>query len=151
MRRTLNAADLSTGDIEPAFALIQALHPSLTLETWQAFATQLVDQRPSAQRGLIGVRNETGYICGLFVYRAEADLMHERAFAVDVIAAIDIVDASVVIREMMKAARATARRLGCGIIRVRVDRNQPALAHFLGESGLEIEGQVLRTPKLEAV
>lgn len=143
MRPPLTAANLGSSDIEPAFALIQALHPSLSLTTWRGFATALVDQTEATLGGLVGVRNEAGYLCGLFVYRVEADLRHDRAFVVDVIAALDIVDASTVIRTMMKAAQAEARRLACGIIRVRVGRSQVALARFLDQSGMKIEGEVL--------
>jgi hypothetical protein len=94
------------------------------------------------------VRNEAGYLCGLFVYRVEADLRHGRAFVIDVIAALDIVDASAVIGAMMKAAQATAQQQACRVIRVRVERSQVALARFLAESGLEIEGQVLSMPSI---
>jgi hypothetical protein len=146
MRRSLDATNLSTVDIEPAFALIQALHPSLTLDTWRAFARPLVDQAPSGQYGLVGVRNEAGYLCGLFVYRVEPDLAHERAFVVDVIAALDVVDQKRVIRATMEAVRAMAHRLRCRITRVRVNRNQAGLALFLRESGLEIEGEFLSIP-----
>lgn len=150
MRPPLTAANLGSSDIEPAFALIQALHPSLSLKAWRGFATPLVDQKEAALRGLVGVRNEAGYLCGLFVYRVETDLRHAHAFVVDVIAALDIVDASTVVRAMMKAAQADARRLACEIIRVRVDRSQIALARFLDESGLEIEGQVLSMPSVQS-
>ena len=91
MRRSLDATNLGAADIEPAFALVQALHPSLTLDNWRSFAIPLVDQEPLAQSGLVGVRNEASYLCGLFVYRVESDLAHERAFIVDVIAALDVV------------------------------------------------------------
>jgi hypothetical protein len=146
MRRSLDATNLSTADIEPAFALIRALHPSLTLDNWRSFATPLVDQEEMAQSGLICVRNERGYLCGLFVYRVESDLAHERAFVVDIIAALDVVDAKFVIRAMMAAAEATALRLDCGITRVRVNRNQTGLGLYLRENGLGVEGELLSTP-----
>ena len=79
MRRSLDATNLSTADIEPAFALVQALHPGMTLDNWRGFAIPLVDQELPAQSGLAGVRNEAGYLCGLFVYRVEPDLSHARA------------------------------------------------------------------------
>jgi len=146
MRRSLGATNLSVADIGPAFALIQALHPSLTLDNWRSFAIPLVDQEPLAQSGLVGVRNEAGYLCGLFVYRIESDLAHERAFIVDVIAALDVVDAKVVIRAMMEAVQGTARRFGCGIARIRVNRNQTGLGLYLRKNGLELEGELLSMP-----
>jgi hypothetical protein len=146
MRRSLDATNLGATDIEPAFALIQALHPSLTLDNWRGFATPLVDREPLAHSGLVGVRNEAGYLCGLFVYRVEADLAHERAFLVDVIAALDVVDAKSVIRSMMEAVQATAQRFGCGIARIRVNRNQSGLGLYLRKTGLEVEGEFLSMP-----
>ncbi|HUL09706.1 MAG TPA: hypothetical protein VLV76_25475 [Candidatus Acidoferrum sp.] len=146
MRRPLDATNLNAADIEPAFALIQALHPALTLEHWRSFAVPLVSQEPLARSGLVGIRNEAGYLCGLFVYRVESDLAHERAFIVDVIAALDVVDVKFVIRAMMTVIQATARRLDCEVARVRVNRNQGGLALSLRESGLEAEAELLSMP-----
>lgn len=146
MRRFLDATNLDAADIEPAFALIQALRPSLTLDDWRGFAVPLVDRKRLAQNGLVGVRNEAGYLCGLFVYRVEPDLTHERAFFVDVIAALDIVDATSVLRAMIDSVRSTAHRLGCGIARVRIDRNQTGLGAYLRRNGLEVEGELLSMP-----
>jgi hypothetical protein len=146
MRRSLDATNLGTADIEPAFALVQALHPSLTLDNWRSFAIPLVDQEPAAQSGLVGVRNEASYLCGLFVYRVESDLAHERAFIVDVIAALDVVDAKSVIRSMMEAVQATAHRFDCGIARIRVNRNQTGLGLFLRKNGLKVDGEFLSLP-----
>jgi hypothetical protein len=143
MRRTLDAANLSVAEIEPAFALIQALHRGQTLDNWRAFASPLVDQKPLAHCGLVGIRNEAGYLCGLFVYHVEADLAHKRAFIVDVIAALDIVGAQYVIFAMMEAAQARAEHLGCGITRVRVTRDQTAIAVYLRKNGFKLEGQLL--------
>jgi hypothetical protein len=143
MRRPLDATNLHAADIEPAFALIQALHPALTLEHWRSFATPFVGQEPLARSGLVGVRNEAGYLCGLFVYRVESDLAHQRAFIVDVIAALDVVDVKFVARAMMAVIQATARRLDCKVARVRVNRNQAGLALCLRESGLETEAELL--------
>jgi hypothetical protein len=143
MRRTLDAANLSVAEIEPAFALIQALHRAQTLDNWRAFASPLVDQKPPAQCGLVGVRNEAGYLCGLFIYRVEADLAHGRAFIVEVIAALEIVGAQYVIGAMMEAAQARAQQLGCGITRVRVSCDQTAIALCLRQTGFKLEGQLL--------
>jgi hypothetical protein len=143
MRRSLDATVLTLDDVEPAFALVQALHPSLSLETWRKFAGPLIAPRPSAERGLIGVRNEADYLCGLFVYRVEADLSYGRAFVVDVVAALDVVDAGAVIGAILEAAQAMADRLRCRIVRIRVASSQTALAAYLREAGLGIEGQVL--------
>lgn len=146
MRRSLDASNLGAADIEPAFALVQALHPSLTLDNWRSFAIPLIDQEASAQSGLVGVRNEASYLCGLFVYRVEPDLAHERAFVVDVIAALDVVDAKSVVRAMMEVVQATAHRFGCGVAQIRVNRNQTGLGHYLRKNGLKVEGELLSMP-----
>jgi hypothetical protein len=148
MRRALDTANLSAAEIDPAFALIQALHRSQTLDNWRTFASPLVDQKPLAQCGLVGVRNEAGYLCGLFVYRVEADLAHKRAFIVDVIAALDIAGPQYVSHAMMETAQARAQQLGCGITRVRVTRDQTALALCLRQNGLKREGQLLSIVKV---
>jgi hypothetical protein len=82
----------------------------------------------------------------LFVYRVEPDLAHERAFVVDVIAALDVVDAKSVVRAMMGVVQSTADRFGCGVARIRVNRTQPGLGLYLRKNGLEVEGELLSMP-----
>jgi hypothetical protein len=50
MRRSVDATDLSLEDMGPAFALIQALHPSLNLESWRRFVAPLIGTRPGRAR-----------------------------------------------------------------------------------------------------
>jgi hypothetical protein len=146
MIRSLAAANLRSADLEPAFALVQALHPTLSMASWRAFAVPLVDEQPSAPRGLIGIRNEAAYLCGLFVYRVENDLQHERAVVVDVIAAFDTLDVKAVIRAMVEAMQSTAHQLGCRIVRIRVTHGQDSLALYLVSNGLASDGHLMSLP-----
>jgi hypothetical protein len=146
MIRSLAAANLRSADLEPAFALVQALYPTLSMASWQAFAAPLADQHPLALRGLIGIRNEAAYLCGLFAYRTESDLQQDRAFIVDVIAALDTLDAKAVLRAMVEAMQSTAQRLGCRIVRIRVTHGQDGLALYLGSYGLAHDGHFMSLP-----
>jgi hypothetical protein len=146
MERSFAATNLGAAEIDSAYALIQALFPNLTLEAWRVYAHPLAEDGASPRCGIIGIRNETGYLGGLFVYRVEADLEHGRAFLVEPIAALDFLDAKAAMRAMMEAVRSRAHQFDCRIARIRVGREQPSLAAYLRGSGLQVEAQLLCGP-----
>jgi hypothetical protein len=94
----------------------------------------------------MGIRNESAYLCGLFVYRVEPDLEHGRAFVVDVIAALDTLDAKAVIHEMTESVRSMTRRLNCSIARIRVTQRQNYLATYLTSNGFASDGHSMSLP-----
>jgi len=145
MERGLSVAKLGGPDIDPAFALIQALYPDLALDDWRTFAG-LLTRRPSPRQcGMVGVRNEAGYLCGLFTYHVEPSLRCGHALVVDVLAALDVMDVKAVMRMILDTILSTASRQQCGIAYVRLGSEQEAFARFLVEGGLQLEGQLLST------
>lgn len=147
MVRSFAAAPLRSNEIEIAYALIRAWHPRVTLAAWRGFAQALIgDHSHAPQHGITAIRNEAGYLCGLFVYRVEADLHHGRALVVDPVAALDVIDVKTVVKAMMEAAESGAHRLGCEIARFRIPAPQAWLAEQLQGNGHHVEAQVLSTP-----
>jgi hypothetical protein len=143
MARLLTASSLQSADIGPAFTLIQALYPQVTLDRWRSFATPLVRQLPGASRGLVGIRNESGYLCGLFAYRVEADLEHDRALVVDIVAALDIFDTRSAIQAIVESLRSMAERLSCNIARIRVTHTQQNLGSYLTSHDFAGDGLIM--------
>ena len=143
MERKLSVASLSPVDVDPAFALIRALHSDLTLDHWRSFATHSNERVWPRHSGMVGIRNERGYLCGLFVYHVEPSLKFGRAFVVDVLAALDIIDVEPVMRMILATTRSTASQLQCGITQIRLSKQQAALAHYLTSGGFQSDGEVL--------
>lgn len=150
MVRSFAAAPLRSSEIEIAYALIRAWHPRVTLESWRGFAEALTGNHAPHQ-GIIAIRNEAGYLCGLFVYRAEPDLHHGRALVVDPVAALDVIDVKSVVQAMVETAESMAARLGCEVARFRIPAPQSWLAEQLQGAGHHVEANVLSTPVAFAV
>ena len=145
MGRSFAAAPLKSSDIEIAYALIRAWHSRVSLDSWRGFAQALIGNR-AAHQGIIAIRNEAGYLCGLFVYRAEPDLHHGRALVVDPVAALDVIDVKPVVQAMVETAEAMAGRFGCEVARFRIPAPQSWLAEQLQGTGHHVEANVLSTP-----
>ena len=140
MARSLTATNIQNTDIDLAFSLIQALYPKVTLDMWRVFASPLINQQLVARQGLIGIRNESAYLCGLFVYRIEADLEYELALVVDVVAALDIIDPKAAIGAIVETVRFMAQQQRCNIVRVRTTHTQESLKLYLANHGFSSEG-----------
>ncbi len=145
MMRSFAAAALNCGEIGIAYPLICAWQPRVTLEAWREFAQALIGDG-SPRQGITAIRNEAGYLCGLFVYRVEPDLHHGLALVVDPVAALDVIDVKTVVQAMVEAAEAHAHRLGCEVARFRIPEPQAWLAAQLQGTGHHVEAKVLSTP-----
>lgn len=145
MVRSFAAAALSPGEIEIAYAVMRAWHPAVTLEAWRGFAQAVIGDHLPLQ-GITAIRNEAGYLCGLFVYRTEPDLHHCRALVVDPVAALDVIDVKAVVRAMVETAESLAQQLGCEVAQFRIPAPQAWLADQLQGTGHLVEAKVLSTP-----
>jgi hypothetical protein len=145
MARSFAAAPLTAEDVNPAFALVRAWYPSVSLETWRDFAQTLAGETASPRSGIIGIRNEAGYLCGLFVYRVEVDLERGRVLVIDPVAALDFINVKAVAQAMIDTAKATAARQTCSATCFRIPDEQAWFASYLQKSGHRIEAQVLST------
>lgn len=143
MVRSFVATPLVADDIDPAFALVRAWYPGVSLEAWREYTQALAGEAASRQSGIVGIRNEAGYLCGLFVFRIEVDLGLGRVLVVDPVAALDFVDPKTVAQAMLDAGDATAHRLQCSATRFRVPDARAWFAKFLQTSGHRVEAQVL--------
>lgn len=147
MRRSFSAFALAQDDLDRAFSLIRALRPDVTVEEWRAFAHSFRSGfAQHGSRGLMGIRNEANYLCGIFVFWVEAGLDGKRNLQVEPIAALDMVAVKEVMKATAEAVDAAASRLHCDRVRFRVDHRQMSWSKWLREQGYLVEAQTLSAP-----
>lgn len=122
MALQLSIAPLPRVQAAQALPLVRSLRPDLTLEEWQSYLDLLgqnpVEDGEPALSGVMAVRDQSGYLHGLFTFSVAEDIVHGRALTVDNMIAVDMLgrddSARLMIAEMDKLAR-THR---CGAVHV---------------------------------
>ncbi len=131
MARTFTTFDLALKDYALAFPLIQAMVPGITLDSWLAYATA----GPSVEHGIVALRSDAKYICGLFLYRIAADLIDGKIFTVDLFVTLDLLREEFAFDALHQIAEARAIELKCNQMEIRVRQNQSLLGQRLQKSG----------------
>jgi hypothetical protein len=130
MERVVTAAPLAKDQIGQAYPLIRALMPELDLAGWTRLAKKVAAGGAPQERGILAVRNESGYLCGLCFYSVEhadtgAKLIAEHFVAFDVTERTPIAGA------LIAAIDELARSLGCVAVHTWLDaKQQPQLERF---------------------
>jgi len=66
--KELRCIPLESSQIGQVFPLAREVLPDLELAGWRRYASTLVAKEDGAQRGILAVRNNAGYFCGLAIY-----------------------------------------------------------------------------------
>lgn len=135
MARSFSAFTLTAEQVALVFPLVHAAAPEIDLGRWQNFAHPLVDGPAPSSSGALGLRNAAGYVCGLLIFRAERDLRHGMALAIDLFVALDLVNDEEATHALMQAAEIKARELQCAAVHIRLGAAQKALADRLAAAG----------------
>jgi hypothetical protein len=135
MTRSFTTFTLSPDLVSVAFPLVNAAIPTVDLATWQRFVQPMTNADLVGSEGVIGLRNEAGYLCGLMVYRIDRDLKNGVTLAVDLLVALDLVNVIAAGRALLQAAEAKALELHCSGIHIRLGSEQKALADCLNAGG----------------
>lgn len=130
---------LGPDEIGVVFPLVHATAADIDLPRWRSFARRMIDAQARPAYGAIGLRNAAGYICGLLIYRAEHDLRHGAVLAVDLFAALDLLNEERPIRALMQVADAKARELNCAATHIRIGTSQKSLAEYFAAAGYSQE------------
>ena len=146
MSRVLSTVPLTEDKISQAFPLIQAILPRLDFETWRNFAHPLTAEPAIGEHGIRVVRGETGYFCGLVIYRVERDLVHGAVLAADHFIALDLLDPAPVAEALIQELEKLADRFGCGAIHTHLNAAQRNLLDCFGAAGHHTEGYLLCRP-----
>jgi len=59
-----------------AYPVVAAAYPTVGFEQWRGYAGT-VAAAPPERSGLLGLRSDSGYYCGLLVYRNDREPWHE--------------------------------------------------------------------------
>ncbi len=132
---------LGEADIARAFPLVNAVFPSVDLDGWQRFASHFLEA-PQAG-GFIGLRSQSGYLCGLLACHAVPSVLRGAVLLVELFLVLDLVNERAAIEALHRTAIAAAQAKACAGLRICLDGRQVKLANCLMSLGLASEGLML--------
>jgi hypothetical protein len=128
-----------------AYPLVTAAFPAVGLQQWQDYAGGLAGASP-AESGVLALRNDAGYFCGLIIYRNDRGPWHEPRLNVDLFVALDLIDAGTATAALIEAAEAKAADLGCTAVFIRLDGGLESIRAQLRAAGYRpTDGVVAKT------
>jgi hypothetical protein len=130
----LTCSPLKNSEIAQAFPLAQAEMPWLDPAAWRRMAEPLTRPRRGPGCGILTVRNEAGYICGLCLYRAEK-LGSTRRLVANRFISFDLLSGTRVTAALLDALDALALKLGCGIVHSCLSEPQARLVESFRKAG----------------
>jgi hypothetical protein len=104
-----------------AYPVVAAAYPEVGIERWRRYV-RTAAAAPPERSGLLGLRVDSGYYCGLLIYRNDREPWHEPRLSVELFIALDVIDARSAIDTLIAAAEAKAAALACPTVQVRIDR-----------------------------
>lgn len=105
---------LTERQIDQAFPLIQSIAADVAIDTWRAFARAIL-ARPAEDAGIMTVQ-AFDYIHGLFAYRVERSLQHDRVLTVDTISVLELFSPKLAMAALLQVMDDMAVALGCQAI-----------------------------------
>jgi hypothetical protein len=130
-----------------AYPVVAAAYPAVGFEQWRRYA-RTAAAAPPGRSGLLGLRADSRYYCGLLIYRNDREPWHEPRLSVELFVALDIINARTAIDALIAAAEARAIALSCPTIQVRVERPSELVSR-IREAGYQPAG-VLMTKEMSA-
>lgn len=129
MALQLSIAPLPRVQAAQALPLVRSLRPDLTLEEWQSYL-DLLDDSPAeegepALSGVMAVRDQSGYLHGLFTFSVAEDIVHGRALSVDNLIAVDMLGRDDSARLMIAEMERLAHSHRCGAVHVMLAEDHP--------------------------
>ncbi len=139
MSLSFHVGPLSGEQVPLAFPLIQATWPGADLASWLSFVEFFNDHLATMGSGVLALRDQGGYICGVLVYRRDRDLRAGPILAVELLTAVDLVDSPRTVQALLDAAETRALELGCAGVQIRLHKDQAGLASRLRSLALVSE------------
>jgi hypothetical protein len=150
MARSFSTFALSEGQIGLAYPLVSAASPKVGLARWRKYAEDMTaGQRLSG--GVLGMRGEGAYLCGVMAYHVEPDLAHDRILAVNLFVALDLIDQESAVGTLLDIAEAKARELRCDAVYIRIGRNHQNLTNLVESAGYVPDALLLHKSVAEPV
>ncbi|WP_258549283.1 hypothetical protein [Thalassospira profundimaris] len=142
MLNTYNAQPLTAGIADMIFPLVQMTEANITLQKWQDFVAEYVctdDPVPESQwlrdKGIVVIRNDRGYVHGVFSYEIRTDMSIGTVLHVDNVKAVEIVAREHVLNCMREAMDRLLRLHGCAATYVAVDEPNMRMKSFFSDAG----------------
>lgn len=129
------------------YPLVRETMPALTPGAWLRFARQLMGGKRAVQAGIVAAwRQGRNFPCGLFCYRVDNDLQHERVLVAEHFVAVDLLDPQGVLSALLEELEALAARLHCKGVRSVVHGCNAEVRSGLSAAGHEPEASLLLKP-----
>jgi hypothetical protein len=124
-----------------AYPVVAAAYPALGFERWRRYA-RTAAASPPERSGLLGLRTDSGYYCGLLIYRNDREPWHEPRLSVELFIALDIIDARIAIDALIAATEAKAVALACPTVQVRIERASELISR-VRQAGYRPVGEIM--------
>lgn len=102
---------LMAGQVDQAYPIVQSFVDGLEIERWRTFAERYIGNQ-DCDSGIMTIQSG-GYIHGLFSYRVEPSLAHDRTLLIDNFLVLDLFDPSGVESALVDAVDIVSRNLRC--------------------------------------
>ncbi len=112
-----------------AYPLVLAAHPAVELQQWLRYVRALTELPPECS-GVLGLRGDGGYFCGLLIYRNDREPWHDPRLSVELFVAIDLVNVRAVTDALLAAAEAKAAALACTVVQIRIEHGPKLVARI---------------------
>jgi hypothetical protein len=144
----LSCTPLEASQIEQVFPLVRDAMPELDLPEWRRRAAELVAAENRGRCGLIGVRGDAGYFCGLAIFHIEPGRNGTTLIA-DHFIAYDVLDRTQVSGVLLAGLDALARQLGCIAVETSLTKPRDRLVERFRAAGHNAK-LVLMSKQLDA-
>ena len=124
-----------------AYPVVAAAYPAVGFERWQGYARTAAAAPPELS-GVLGLRADAGYFCGLLVYRNDREPWHKPRLSVELFVALDVIDERTAIDALIAAAEAKAAALACPTVQVRIERASD-LVNRIRQAGYRPVGELM--------
>jgi len=139
----INSKPLSGGELAQAYALIQAIDPSLTLDQWRDYVAALGDDQTADRPGILTAQTDEGRILGLAAFRILHELRCAPNLGVENLIAPRMPGDRLTVRVLLQALEeiARSRNLDCLSVRLPIaymrSSTPPPLREVLEEEGFQ--------------
>jgi hypothetical protein len=108
----------------------------------QSFAARTA----SPLSGILALRDASDYFSAMLAFRAEPDVRQGRVLTVQLFTAVALANSPILVEQLLAAAEAKAKYLGCSSVEIRLYRAQPNLAIQLRSFGLVETAAIVSKP-----
>jgi hypothetical protein len=138
---------LAPVEFRPAYPLVRAVAPQVSLEEWLRFARHATGRARTGREGVTTVRHAgRAFPSGLCCWRRDLDLAEGLVLTAEHIIAVDILDAAPMFDALAAELERIAARLGCRAVRSVLHPDATALAQRLRQGGHQPAATMLSKP-----